>query len=356
MAFFSVGASLFLWLIGQDALNELHPFQFFADSNTYHRTYLGETDFEGALVNVDANYLGPIVMLTLAQGNIYLVMLLNVALFTVSVTHICRLLGLSALTLLFWLLLSPITVSSLLSVNKEIFLYPFLALALHGHIRRSVPAWLLALACAALVRWQLVVFYLLLLALAGTWRPIRSRGVVVVLLLLALSVAYRLIQPLIEPILVYVESSIDSYAGEGSGLFEWSLAMQNQGFYFLVFPVKALHLLVGMGLKLDRVFAPLEIYNDLFIGGHCLATLVVLACLWRRRALSLRHDLAAVAVIFLAVFCVTPIFAPRYLYFAYILGALILAGAPAQVRPAPAPVSLSPRRSRVSRPHTTADS
>ncbi|MBI5720032.1 MAG: hypothetical protein HZC37_20350 [Burkholderiales bacterium] len=346
MLLFSLLAAAFLWWIGQDALEDLHPFQFYADSGTYLRTYRGETVFEGALVDVGANYLGPIAMLTLVQGNIYAVMLLNVALFTASVAAVSRLLGLNAVVLALWLLINPITVSSLLSVNKEIFLFPFLALALWAHVRRKWLPALLALLTAVLVRWQMVIFYLMLLALVGPWPLIRHRGVVMALVLLLISAAYRAIQPLIEPILHYVEGSFESYEGVGSGLFEWTLQLQNEGLYFLVFPIKAFHLLFGMGLKLEKVFFPTEIYNDLFIGGHCLVALLLALRAWQRRLLTLRHDLVAAAALFLAVFCVTPVFAPRYLYFVFMLLALALAGAPAQLRAAAALRHRAPRRAQ----------
>src|SRR5690606_28937993 len=69
------------------------------------------------------------------------------------------------------LLISPMTVSTLLSVNKEIFLFPFIAFALHGYMRRSVLAMLIALGLSVLSRWQLTVFYLFMLAISAT--PIR---------------------------------------------------------------------------------------------------------------------------------------------------------------------------------------
>ncbi len=333
MLVFSFFAAMFLFWIGADALAEQHPFQFFADSNTYHRTYEGDAlNFDGILIGVDSNYLGPLTVLRLLQGNIYLVMLLNVCMFTFAITHIAKLLGIDPLRVALLLFLSPLTASSLLSVNKEIFLFPFLALALHGHMRRSWRFMALALCCSILVRWQLAGFYIALLVLAGPFRLVRSRLTVLVTLLLLISVIYRLIQPVIEPILAYVQNSIDTYEGGGSGLFEWELALQNQGLYFLVFPIKAFHLLFGMGFKVDKILNPIEIYNDLFVSGHCaVAFLTFVALAWRRK-LSLRSDWVFVAMIFLAIFCVTPVFAPRYLYFVFVLGVLMLSGAPLDLR------------------------
>jgi len=333
MLLFSVLGATFLLLIGEDALAERHPFQFFADSNTYLQTYRGEANnFEGQLIGVDSNYLGPLTVLRLLQGNIYLVLLLNVYMFTHAILHISKLLAIDPLRLALLLFLSPLTVSSLLSVNKEIFLFPFLAFALTGYLRRAWSCVILALASSLLVRWQLTGFYLLLLALASGRRLIPSRFAIVAILLVAISILYGLIQPLIEPILAYVQNSIDTFEGDGSGLFESVLTLQNQGLYFLIFPLKAFHLLFGMGFKLDKIFNPVEVYNDLFVSGHCaIAFLVFLTLAWRRK-LSLRSDWVFLALVFLAVFCLTPVFAPRYLYFVFLLGALMLAGAPPDLR------------------------
>lgn len=71
MTFFAICSSLFLLLIGQYSLIDQHSFQFFSHSNTYHRTYAGEAEnFEGTVIGVSNNYLGPLLILELAQGNI----------------------------------------------------------------------------------------------------------------------------------------------------------------------------------------------------------------------------------------------------------------------------------------------
>jgi hypothetical protein len=350
MLVFSVAGAFFLTFIGADALAERHPFQFFADSNTYMQTYAGLADnFDGTLVGVGSNYLGPLTVLHVLQGNIYLVMLLNVYMFTHALLHIAKLLQLDPLRITLLLFLNPLTASSLLSVNKEIFVFPFLAFGLHAYLRGSLTAMLLATACSILVRWQLTGFYLLLVGIASGIRIFRSRLMLVVVLLVCISVAYRLIQPLIQPVLEYVQNSIETYEGGGSGLFEWELSLQNQGLYFLVFPIKAFHLLFGMGLKLDKIFNPVEIYNDFFVSGHCLASFLLFATLAWRRRITLRSDWIFIVVIFLAVFCVTPVFAPRYLFFVYVLGVLAIIGAPTDLRRLRAAVR-SRRKRRRTRP------
>ena len=331
MALFATAAAIFLYLIGQYALIEQHPFQFFADSSTYHKVYAGDSpNFDGNLVAVNANYLGPIVILEILGGNIYLVMLLNVYLFCHSIIRITHLLKLDPLKVGVLLLLSPLTISSLMSVNKEVLIYPFIAVALTAYMRRSMAAAVLALFMTILVRWQLTGVYLVILLVSSRVSMVR-RGTVLVVLLMSLSALYVAIQDWIEPVIAYVEASFESYEGEGSGLFEVTLNLQKQGLYFLVFPIKAFHLMFGLGFKLDKLLDPVEIYNDFFVSGHCLAAFIAFLVLLKRRLLTLRSDLMFAAVIFLAVFCLSPIFAPRYLYPVYVIGVLVLCGAPARL-------------------------
>ena len=107
-----------------------------------------------------------------------------------------------------------------------------------------------------------------------------------------------------------------------------------QSSYSLVLPgaIKAFHLLFGMGFKLNKIFNPVEIFNDLFVSGHCLVMFLIFATILKRRLFSLQSDLVFASIIFLAFFCVTPVFSPRYLYFVMVLWVLVLAGAPLSLR------------------------
>jgi hypothetical protein len=109
------------------------------------------------------------------------------------------------------------------------------------------------------------------------------------------------------------------------------LALQDDGLYFLVFPVKALHLLFALGLRFDRLFTPTSIYNDVFIVLHCSVSLFVWLAVLRRHAFKLSNDLVFASLVFLIVFCLSPIYAPRYLFPVFVVWVLVLAGAPASI-------------------------
>jgi len=264
---------------------------------------------------------------------------LNIYIFTHSIIYITRLLKLDPFKVALMLLMSPLTVSTLLSVNKEIFVFPFLAFALNGYMRRSISAIALALMISVLVRWQFLGFYLLMLLLSSRLRLVHSRYVVLVWLLSGISFVYLLIQPWIMPVLTTAKASFENYDGGGSGLFELLLGYQDQGLYFLIFPIKAFHLLFAMGFKVAKIFNSVDIYNDFFVGVHCAISFLVFVIMLKRRRFTMRSDLIFASIIFLVTFCVTPIYAPRYLHFVFVVWIFVLAGAP----------STLPRRSKPAR-------
>ncbi len=329
MLLFAASGMLFLLAVGAAALRDQDIFQFYADSITYLNIYDGDLDIAGgSLIGVANNYLGPMVILGLAGGNVYVVALLNILIFTLSIAAIARVLRLDAPRLAGLLMLSPLTISSLLSVNKELFFFPFLAFALIAHARRSLAFVLMAVAVSVLFRWQLLMYYVLLLSMLHSPRLVRGRGKVIVVLLLAISAIYVIALDWLEPVLSVAEASISDFEG-GSGLFEKTLDYQKQGLYFLIFPIRAIHLLFGMGLRFGSILAPTDIYNDVFVSLHCLVSLILLFVVMRQKRLSLRADLIFAGTVFLALFCISPIFAPRYLYPVYVLLVLTAAGAPA---------------------------
>lgn len=316
-------ACLFLYLIGIDAIMERNPYQFFADSNTYHGIYSGDDSlFNGELIGVSSNYLGPIALLSLADGNFYFVSAINFTIYFLSVVTIARYMNCNPIFLGATLLLNPITISSLLSVNKEIFAYPLVALAAYAHQRHSLALLFLALLTALLSRWQLAVAVIALLSLE--FMPTRSRFIKIIILLITVSVGYYLAKPLFGPVIEFSELSIDSYDDGGSGIFAKTLDIQNNGLYIFAFPIKALHLLFGMGAKLFSVFDYSNFYNDVVIVLHSFCLFVFTAICYKNRKLNLQQRWIYIGTVFLGVFCITPVFAPRYLYPIHIILCLTL--------------------------------
>lgn len=314
------GAS-FLALVGIDALEGRSTFQFFADSNTYHEAARGDllhVDGWADAVTLTGNFLGPMVILALAQQNYYVVLLLNALTLFASVLLIANALRIDSAKLLLVLLVNPLTLSSVLSVNKEILSVVVLALLVHAYARRATWSMMVGLALSLLVRWQLTLFIVVLAALVGPANPLRKRRALTVLgLTAAISALTLTFAEALEPVRLNFEFSAADY--EGSGAFQWLVTQQDRGLYWLVFPLKAAHLLFATGLRFDRLLDPTEIYNDLWQLLHSTATLVLFLVLWRMRRLTLRNDLVYLSVLYLAVFAFTPIYTPRYFYLVFVI-------------------------------------
>lgn len=326
VALIAVCGAAFLAWNGIDALEGRSEFHFFADSPTYHEAARGDlSHIESAadLLSVAGNFLGPLIILWLAGENYYAVLALNSIVLIYSTWSLSSTLRIDALRLAGWLLLNPITISSVLSVNKEILSLLFVALLMRGWTRQSWVSLTIALAISIMVRWQLTVAMVVLLAMLTWTNPFRDhRYLSLTFLLLLLSAAYVAMAPLLEPIRLNFEHAAAEY--EGSGLYEQLVAWQDGGAYWAVFPLKAAHLLFGMGLRLDRLLAPENIYNDVWQLLHSTALLILFCVLLRQRRMNLRNDLVYVSAIYVAIFAITPIYTPRYFYPVYVLWVLAL--------------------------------
>lgn len=344
--------ALFLYIEGIDALEGRSSFQFFADSSTYHAAAAGGVvgfDSPADVVGLAANYLGPLAVLMLAGENYYAVLVLNALMLAFSVASLSRSLRLDAVKLLLVLLANPMTISSLLSVNKEIVSLVFVAALVRAHAAGSLGALLLAAVTSILVRWQLTMVLFVAWLLFSAANPLRTRRRLTLLVLLGgLSVVYLQLAATLEPIRLNFELATEEH--EGSGVYEQLVSLQNSGWYWAVFPGKAAHLLFGMGVRMDRLFNPTNIYNDIWQLLHSTALLVLFIALLRGKRFRIGSDLVYLSLIYVAVFAITPIYAPRYFYPVYVLWAAAFCSAghrsllpvPRRVRRRAGPVRSSP--------------
>lgn len=327
MALVTLLGSVFLFVVGIDALEGRSDFHFYADSSTYHEAARGDLagiENPADLIGIAGNFLGPLLVLRLTGDNYYLVLLANATMMFLSVASIAKTLKLDSLRLAVLLLLNPLTVSSLLAVNKEILSLVFVALLLRALVSRSW--WLIGAAAllSILVRWQLAVFLITFYFAVSPANPFRRKRLRTILfLLVGLSVLYLQLSTVFESIRFTFAASAAEY--EGSGFYEWLQGWQEAGAYWIIFPLKALHLLFGMGLRFDRLLAPEDVYNDVWQLLHSTMTLVLFIALVKQRLFKLEHDLIYISVFYLAIFAMSPIYTPRYFYPLYVFWAAALA-------------------------------
>jgi hypothetical protein len=309
-------------------------FKFYVDTMTYER--IARTmPLSFDLVQIGVNLFGPVLVLNVLGGNRFLVYLFNVACLVAAFVVVARSFPVNRLRLLFYLMVTPLMFTSLLSINKEIMAVA--AIAFFAAYYASGRRWQLAVALATsfLVRWQMTLFMLVFMAMASPLNPLRRRRFLSLLLLtVAISVVY--VQNLATfHRLDQVAALGAREAVEGSGLYQAFISVQNKFGYFLVFLPKTLHQMVGPLSRVDKVTDMSNFFNNDVLFFHSLATVILLgSALWRRR-IRLDLDPIYIAAVYAAVFGLSPIFSPRYFLPIYVLVAIAVALRPAETQVVP---------------------
>lgn len=325
MIFFGIIGALFLHYVGIEALQHEIKFQFYADASIYHQ-YLGEAVSvipPEELVQLLKNFLGPWLILKLAHSNYYAVMGLNIIIFWLSIELIARATQAKRVLLYILLLANPITLSSLLSVNKEIISLLVVATLIHSIANGSRWGLFLALVCSILVRWQLSIFCLNVIFAFSSLNPLHKKRLFFCALLLCMASVLAVATSAAINNIDAFNLEEDGY--KGYGLFNFLVAWQELGFYWLVFIPKSLHMLFGLGLRVDRLLNPVNLYNDVWQLLHSMAMLLIFVMLFVSRRISIKNDLMFLSIIYLIIFMLSPIYVPRYFYPVYIFWIVCLA-------------------------------
>ena len=323
----TMAAVVFLAAIGNRVLDgDVVNFQFYADSVTYEKTFRGDVGNVSSaqdLVASDRNYLGPLLLLRLVAGNRWGVLALNCLFFAYGVLLVARIYPLRRPLLVGLLGTCPLLFSSLIAVNKEIFLFLAVCLLMYG--LRSRRFW--ALGAAAIVgllaRWQAAVFVIVFLSMYSTINPFRERRLLcLILLVTALTVVY--------PSMRVVFAAADqigaegALTNEGSGIYSRMIEIQNSYGYFLIVIPKTLQAIFGPLAKVGQMFPWKDFYNDVMLVWQAAMTLGLLVALVVTGRFRLKNELIYASLVYCVIFALTPVYAPRYFFAVYVLWAIAL--------------------------------
>lgn len=309
---------LFFVLIGNAALNGKVDLQFFADSLTY-ASAAEEWRFGDfySLVGVNKNYLGPVLIFRALFMEHWAVLVFNAGLFLISLALLGKNNLVDRRVLVFTLALSPITFSSLLSINKEILSLFVVALLICNISRKSFAITLFAIVVSFFVRWQMTVFVFALVLLDSRINPVfKSRWLTLIGALAGLSIVYPLTLSLFSH--TDAVAALGAAESEGSGLYSMMIKIQNMGGYFIVFIPKVLQSMFGLAAKVGNIDS-LGFYNSIVVGLHSVVAFLLFLFLLVLRRFSLQNDAIFMAMLYCAIFGLSPIYAPRYYYPAFVM-------------------------------------
>lgn len=312
---------LFFISIAYPVLNNEMDFQFYSDSKTYEDE---AKYYSRDLVAVSGNFFGPILILRLLGPNNYIgVFFVNIIIFFLSLYFFTRDYKLKLKIFLPLLLLNPITFSSIMSINKEIISLLFLSILVYNHNRKKIIFIILLIIISWFVRWQLTLFYITYLFACSKLLFIKNRLTVVILLLVCISVILYLFGYILDDVFSRYELFKDNY--DGIGTFNTIMNIQYQYGYIFAFPLKALHLMLGMLIRYKTIFDFSDVYNNFILYIQCIFNAIVLFKVFYRKLYYFKYDWFYISIIYCAVFSITPIYNSRYLYPAFILLSYLLA-------------------------------
>ncbi|MDB2639673.1 hypothetical protein N9Y63_02300 [Akkermansiaceae bacterium] len=277
---------------------------------------------------VRKNFFGPVFLAFFTKENPYIIFAFNLILYFVSSTYLIKTLKLRCYVFHGLVFLNAISWISLISLNKEIFIFGSVAMMV-TFLKRGKWFWFVLLVLlSSLVRWQLVAFMLLAIFFLSKYMVFRRKRFVHVLLMLSM---VTLLIPvyskgLMSSILFWREYNMSLRDKEGSNLFLVWLSMDQNFLYFLSFPFKILHLtsLNAIIFLSDRTI-DLKRFHNFAEVLQSFAFITLYLRLWvRRRIFTLKNDFLYLSILALIFFGAMQGFTPRYLFFPYILLAVFL--------------------------------
>lgn len=323
LVLYLVLAAAIFFSFGHDAAQGDYTLQFFADSLTYIEEWKDgtRTSWE-ELVGIGHNYLAPWLILSMVDGNPIGVFALNILVFVAVIILVFRVVPVNRTLFVMILCANPMTLSSLLLVNKEILALLSMTFFVAFIQLRRYSLLYCALGVGFVVRWEMGVYLLAAAALLVTSDVFHRRALTLIGAAIVLTVVARVLDEIIANI--FERALLGVSEDEGTGLYPWLNWAQREFGYIWVAVPKMLHLAFGLLWKVYKIAEWDDFYNNVVVMGFVLSlTMVTLLLVLRRRA-RLKDDLFFVAVLYWLFIAFTPIYAPRYLYPLYFLFALVV--------------------------------
>lgn len=331
---YSVIASILFFYYGLPSLEGKISQQMYSDSVTYEQV-ADAYDSGDELVSIGGNYLGPVFVLRFFDFNRISIHFFNLSILFLSVLMVFKYLYVNRGIFLLGILTSPLLFFSMFGVNKEIFLLPF-SICLLIFLRSRSAIWLVCSIIAAFfVRWQMVIFVLLVFFATSNINIFqKKRWLILIFFTLAMTVAYPILASgALDAIQqISIEGARDELGSQASGIFSAMVDMQQVYGYFLILIPKTIQLLIGFLARFSIASIEIDFWNNFVIMLQSLHNFFLLGLVLIYRRFHLSNDYFYLICIFSVLFAVTPVFAPRYFYPVSIWFALWLSSKNTKIR------------------------
>ncbi len=280
----------------------------------------------GLILIVNPNMLGPILIIKALDSNPFLILLLNLSILFLIMKVTFANSAIDPLKFTLLLLLNPLLLPSVLTVNKEIISLASIALLLAYLNNRKVMYLLFAILIAFFARWQLILLIMLVAVLLNLRRiklmSIPNRGIV----LLSLFVLNMLIPVFLSNIVnIYDANTKETQEAALGGVMNKLNNMQNSFLFFLAVIPKILFNLFGNLLKPISLITNFskydfkDLYNNVFLLGHQYMNFILLIYVFMKKKISISQDEVLVFLMYCILYSMGPLIQYRYFFPLYII-------------------------------------
>lgn len=307
--------------LGLPSLTGEISIQTYSDSLTYE--YIAKEYYKDvSFFSVASNVLGPVLVLKFFDYNYVAIFIFNIILLLSSFYLIFKYYNINKKIFLFFIFLSPLIFFSLFNVNKEIFVIFNIALFLVFLKNRKYIIFVFIIPISYLIRWQLSAFFILSLLLIIIDKYFKKRKLLLFLFVLGLSIIYPSIRSLFKDVVDHGNRNNDLM--QGSGIFLYLKSIQDLvGGYTLVFIPKLMQINFGLAKRINMLFYFDEFWNYFVLLLHSWASIILTLYVLIKRKFTFKNELIYFAMIYGALFGLTPIISVRYFLPMYLLFAVI---------------------------------
>ena len=287
----------------------------YADTHTYEDAATGRI-YVPELISTTSNLFGPVLIFDALGHNRVAVFFFNLAVAAVGIYYLTTRENIMRVRLFFLLSTSSVFIFSFYGVNKEILIFT-VSIMVYLFVRTNIFTYIaVALVLSIFIRWQMTIFCVLILIFWTVPIIKKNRKFSIIGLLASFSLV---IGDGTQGALAHVNEVADlgsiAESGSGaSGLFSLMLGIQNSYGYIIIFIPKTAMLLFGLIARFDLSRVADDFWNYFVIMFQSIQNLLVFGYLFMKGKIRLENDIFFIMIIYCALFSITPIFGPRYLY------------------------------------------
>jgi hypothetical protein len=299
-----------------------------ADTTTYMELAKGNSNQDMELISLGANTIGPILISRLLGNSTIAIVVFNYILFVFACLLLSLTENISKVRMLSLIIMSPMLLVSIGSLNKEILGFLDISLTLFlCKANKNHYIFVITLLVGILVRWQMAVFVFLSVILCRTVpRTAKARWISLSVFILILSIIYPLISKAVDLDTALNNEAFKATTESNSGFnyflndlqsnYMMAIAVIPKSFMNIVYSPLTILEIDHSKLLLSKT-SFVDIFNSYIALLQGIVSIPVLFLIWRNSGVFIVRDSQFLIAIYCIIFSLSPFIQTRYFFPVY---------------------------------------